>query len=246
MGHRVEVSGHAVELSEDNWAMDGEAEPGQWGRKAQLGLWGFASASWAYTEWPEVFKYIHYSPLRPGPQTVRVPVDVRVYEPPPGFKHLATWDPAAQRPLVETTIELTQSWELIREGDPYLVRKDDPSLRPAVEGAIEVIPEACTPGSPGWRNWELRAVAHNPPVGLSFKVSVRAGGREWKVRPEDFTCAAGGTELEIWRFALPDSAGDRVDVILRPDPEAGRFDNRVEYWDGEVVIRGVRLKPEVR
>ena len=191
---------------------DGGAAPVRYAVTAEEGLPYLPANVRVLAAWPESVAPLTVAP--PGKPTA-----------------VARADPAMAA-LVRRTLRL-------RLRDPAWFQLHD---IPVPEPAVEVPPGA----SPPVLSVEVDRDAADPwPLATSWAVSVRDGADEFYVgrivlpasgRAE--AAASSTLETALWRF---ERAG-KVDVILRPDPEAAeRSVGVTDYWDGGIELNGAAV-----
>jgi hypothetical protein len=166
-----------------------------------------------------------------GPKTLHVKVHVDLY---------TRAGRSSLPPEATATFDLRGTWSLVPADAPTVRPIDDPAHRPAVEQALKVESIQANPDPNGYLRMNI--VVRGIPVPLAYQVILRAGGREW---PRVTTLAVpAGTNTTYGKGGeVKDFDADRVDVVLRPDPEvaADTVDLR-EYWNGEIVIKDVPVE----
>jgi hypothetical protein len=179
---------------------------------------------------PEMLEPLH---LREGPQQLRIVVDVDVYDgarPRPGASPLTRYEVSGEQPWTLVAAD-AQTVEVVRnaEVDDLMGRVIfRPKLRCRVDSTGRTILRT-----------EIE-VAHRE-MAVAISVWARAGGREWLCGREAFH------EVQpcVLRFErrLDGFDADRVDVIVRPDPDQARLTPRVtQIWGGERVFRDVPVQ----
>ena len=153
-----------------------------------------------------------------------------------------SWDTPG---TVAWTHTLAADWELVA-ADAQTVERipdDNPELRKQIEASVKLLLEAQPGRSAAAPYVSLAVMVTAPPVPLSFDAFLRNGGREWKLATISF---ASATQYHTSGY-LSSDAGDfdarRVDVILRPAPDAAH--NTVDItrvWMGEIIIPDVEVK----
>jgi hypothetical protein len=174
--------------------------------------------------------------LTDGPQTLRVVATMQVFDSWPAEDN-------ARPPLATAELDVTVPWTLDPPDAPAVRVIRDDSLRPAVERALAVEHARFTPGN--YPYLDLSVNVRGVPVGISYQVAVReaADGREFSAGglacPKGTTSHTWGMNVQLNGAAAPDV----VDVIFRPDVKAaaGTTDT-FEVWDGEVVVKGVKVE----
>lgn len=182
--------------------------------------------------------------LADGPQTLRLKATFEVDdEPAPGSGGLNDDDnnPA----LASLDVDLTAHWTLHPADRPTVKLIRDPAHRGAVEAALEVETVRVDKWDPKYEHLNLTVNAKGVPVGVGYQVVLRGGGgREWNAGR--FACPAGtnahsyglGERVKGFPVDL-----DTVDVVFKPSVEAAaNTTNTFEIWDGEVVLKGVKVE----
>ena len=155
-----------------------------------------------------------------------------------------TWDKPG---TVAWTHTLSSDWELVSPDAQTVERvpDDNPKVRQQIEAGLKVIrlDVQGAPSATGKRHMTLAVQVATPPVPLAFDAFLRSGGREWKLTTISFSSA---TQYHTGGY-LRDEAGDfdarRVDVILRPAPQAAYSTVDItRVWMGEIVIPDVEAK----
>jgi hypothetical protein len=172
-----------------------------------------------------------WSGLNDGPQTVRVPTEIAVYDNSP-----ATGVPT--KPMVREQLQLHARWTSVpKDAIPVIMRTDEAAVDSVIAA---VLVKSLTESEDGTLTVKLDAI--RPPIPLIMTCNVRSGGREWHSL-EPFQVQANGVCSAVLRIrsgTLPDV--DQFDVVLRPAPKlALRCWDFDEIWGREIVFPGVKV-----
>ncbi len=176
---------------------------------------------------------VRYRRAAPGPQDIEANVTVRVFDGPETYGSSGP----APRLLDQYDIPLKASFVIVaRTPESAITLKPDPSLREAMESAIQVQKVELGRQSPNDLQVQIRLIT--VPANLAFDVIVRAEGHEQRLGGIDKE-RGGSTGWHVsgdWKGPPMESC----DVILRsnPDVAAGTI-TLFEIWEGELVYRDV-------
>jgi hypothetical protein len=140
-------------------------------------------------------------------------------------------------PSAEVPVRVEAEWELVPTGAGSVELVEAPELREQIEPQVWAGVEA-DPVREG-AHGRVLLTFNRLPLGVAYDVVLRAGQKEW---PAGRVSAAAGT----WAPRITDThmlqgfdAG-KVDVVLRPNPEAaeGTLDV-LRVWNHEIVTRDV-------
>jgi ribosomal protein L37E len=149
---------------------------------------------------------------------------------------------AEPTPLLWTKKVLTAPFELLpAEPSAVEVVRDD-ALRPTIERAVRVTQADYEKWTPDEFQIGLRLDA--VPIDVAFDVFVRtADGKEYPLTSIATVAGAAKSAVAGGRIAIPNLAGDGVELVLRPSVRAAkRTPDVFGVWDGEIVKRDLTVK----
>jgi hypothetical protein len=169
--------------------------------------------------------------LAPGDWPVRYTVDLELREsssqPGPNI--------ATKQLILQGTVKLLPA------SQPSVTVIRDDSLKPAIAKALKVSHASYSEWNSGYLNVTVNV--DGPPVGIGFDVFAVADGKEHRIGR---FAAPGGKRNHGWGMGerVPSFDADTVDLIFRSSPKAAtETTDTFEVWDGEVVLRGVKVQP---
>jgi hypothetical protein len=171
--------------------------------------------------------------LTDGPHTLRGDIDVTVYDMTRPPKSVADMTVALVTPRVSTTFELVPQNQRTVE----LVK--DPSLRAGVEAAVSLTRSNISVGAAA--AFGIRVSP--PPIALAYDaVVIDPAGREWPTGSNPVVCASGQSSYWTFMGMWEGFDADRVDIVLRPNPEAAEKTIAIKsIWGGEIRFRDVTV-----
>ena len=173
--------------------------------------------------------------LKDGPQTLRMKGTVDLIDGRAG-------DTGSTPAIAQLPIDLTVPWVLEPADRPTVTLNKDPSHRPGVEGGLVLDRVRIEPGSSQQDYLQSSVTVRGVPVGVGYRVVARRGDREWPLGT--FACPAGTTNHSFGMGnQVKEPLPETVDVVFIPDREtAARTTNTFEIWDGEIVIKDVKVE----
>lgn len=192
--------------------------------------------------WTEKLTDPQWARLKPGRQTYHYRLHVEL------LGDVSADEGAQRKVLDERVIEGTLHWTLLaddRAPSPPTLKVDE-ALRPAVEKCLRAQALRDTRDT---SLVQLMIQVDRPPVGMGFNVSLRAGGRTCPVGP-----VAWSDRIGWWAFDVDVPPGiTTVTLVFTPSAAAAaelkrrsahRLMGLESIWDGEVVLRGVKVRPQ--
>jgi hypothetical protein len=165
-----------------------------------------------------------YAELPDGAQEMTIVIDPRV---------LRRGAFAPVQPL-----RFNATWELVSRDVQTVHVVEDAALRDAVQQSAHLVDVERTGD---WLIIEARIGRAPPRLALAYELIVRAGGREWG--GTFFTVDPGHSGWVYEQVQVTGLASDRVDVVLRPSPDAAAQTVDVhEILGGEIVLENVTAR----
>ena len=166
--------------------------------------------------------------LKDGAQTLRLWGEVTIRE---------SWEGPA---LVTVPFDTSANWTLHPAGKPTVTVVRDESLRAAITAALRIEQTQLRARTPP--SLDVTVTVRNNPVGVAFDLFARQGDKSWKLG--SFACPrkTNGSSWSLGREVRGWRAGAPTDILLKPSMSAAvSATDTVEMWDGEVVIKGVKV-----
>ena len=183
-----------------------------------------------------------WSALSDGPQQIDCRVSVAVYSqevrnliPIPGTPR--------PEPIGTTELKLSASFTLLPANQSSVELVKDESLANAVKHSIRV-GNAALPIL--YKNGDEVSVdlypANAPPVGIVCDLFLRSGSQEWPAG--QFTCGIGFEGgMGTLRANVAGFSGQKMDIILRPNPSAAaKTISITKIWGNEIILQDVRVQ----
>lgn len=220
---RVEVNGIPIPLEGTPLAHVGSPEP-----ERSLGFRLFPEVCLLS---PEVLAPLR---LQDGPQRLRLVFDIDVYSgqrPSPGAL-----------PFVRHELTGEQSWTQVTPDAQTVEVVQDAGVGDMLARLIQPSKQLrCRADPAGGAFLASRIGVHHREMGVAISVWARANGREWLLGREAFH----QVQPVVLRHAahVDGFNADRVDLIVRADPDGARLTPKVtKIWGGEVVYRDVPVQ----
>jgi hypothetical protein len=153
------------------------------------------------------------------------------------------------KPVASKDYDLSAKWMLVPADAQTATPIKDETLRASVEKSVAVDPLKLHPtswGPPGTLRLEMQIHVNTTPVELSHVIVLRSGAKEWPLNTGIYHLAGGsttwGTGGDVKDFQIDGKPPATVDVVFRPSAkQAMETVEMKKYWDGEFVVKGVKV-----
>jgi hypothetical protein len=121
----------------------------------------------------------------------------------------------------------------------------DPQYQPAMRAAVSASARILSASLIQAQNDSLElefTIAPGMPLALAHSIFLRSGTREWPFNGPGLTLPAGvgGVGRHTLSTSTKDLTSDRVDIILRPNPDLAAHTIDIDsMWNEEIILKDV-------